>query len=67
MVESKEEKVVKLEIKLEELRMKKLKKQHEFKMEELKFKKELAILYGGKNRRKRINKRIKSLKEKEHE
>ena len=61
MVESKEEKVKKLEIELEKLKLKRIKKQHEFKMEELKFKKELAILYGGKNRKKRINKKIKNL------
>lgn len=60
----KEIKLKELEIILEELKIKKQKAMHIFKMEELVVRKEIAVMICEKNKKVRIAKQIKKLEEK---
>jgi hypothetical protein len=62
MKTEKEIELKKLEITLEKIKTKKQENMHNFRMKELKVRKEIAELFDSKNQKKRISKKINKLK-----
>lgn len=54
-----------LEIELETRKGERLEKMHQFKIEELKIRKEIAEVYGSKKKKKRLAKKINKLEKEE--